>query len=212
MSRPQRRKFVSLRAQAYGGPRAPAGIPAPQPHRAARRVGRILPCRDGPFRESLARQSNEVASEKAVEGLDGRGARQDKRPERCMPRERGFDDQRLSHGERHGKGIQYPLSHGGVLHQGEDPTVKRSGLVRRSMLVRWPRQSREMVDQMGAGRGDQSAEPQHGPERRDLPAAPVGPWQESARLPSIVCARLLHWRGFGRPHRVHQRGRAAGPL
>jgi hypothetical protein len=129
-----------------------------------------------------------------------------------MPRERGFDNRWLSPGQRRGEGMQDPLSHGGVLHQGEDPTVKRPGLVRRGVMVRWPRQGREMVDQMGAGRRNQAAEPQHGPECRELPAAPVGPWQERVRLPSMVCARLVHWWGLGRPHRIHQRGRTAGPF
>jgi hypothetical protein len=175
-------------------------------------VGRILPCRDGPFRESLARSSDDVAWKTAVEGLDGRGTRQDTRPMRGMPRERGFNDRRRSHGERYGKGIQDPLRHGGVLHQGEDPTIRRPGRVRLIVMVRWPRQGREMVDQMGAGRRDQSAEPQHGPERHELPAAPVGPWQERVRLLPVGGSRSAHRRGCGRPHRVHQRGRTSGPL
>jgi hypothetical protein len=41
------------------------------------------------------------------------------------------------------------------------------------VMVSWPRQIREMMDQMGAGRRDQSAEPQHGPERRESLAEPA---------------------------------------
>jgi hypothetical protein len=129
-----------------------------------------------------------------------------------MPRERGFNDRRLSHEERDGQGGQDPLRHGGVLHQGEDPTVKRSGLVCMVVMVRWPRQRREMVDQMGTGRRDQPAEPQYGPERRELPAVPMNPGQERARLLSGVCSRPAHGRGCGRPHRVHQRGRTSRSL
>jgi len=75
------------------------------------------------------------------------------------------------------------------------------------VMVRWPRQGREMVDQMGAGRRDQTAEPQHGPERRELPAAPVGPWQERVRLPAVVCSGVAYCWGRGRPHHVYQRGK-----
>jgi hypothetical protein len=172
------------------------------PHSAACRLSRILRCRDGPLHESLARSVNDVIWETVVEGLDGRGARQDTRPERCTHRERGFDNRQLSHGESHGEGVQHAVRHRGVLHQGEDHTVRWPGLVRRGVMVSWPRQSRKMMDQMGARGRDQPAEPQHGPERRELPAAPVGPWQERSWLPSVVCSRSVHWRGLGRPHHV----------
>jgi hypothetical protein len=155
-------------------------------------VGRILPCRDGPFREFFARLVDDVAWENAVEGLDGRGARQEKRPERCMHCKRAFEDRQLSHGKRHGKGGQHILRHWGVLHQEEDKTVRRPGLVRMGVMVSRTRQSREMMDQMGARGGDQCAEPQHSPERCESLAEPAksadlqDTWAEVPSVPELL--------------------------
>jgi hypothetical protein len=91
---------------------------------------------------------------------------------------RAFEERRPPHGKRHGKGGQHILSYWGVLHQEEDKTIRRPGLVCMGVMVRRPRQSREMMYQMWTRGGDQSAEPQHSPERRESPAEPA----ESAEL------------------------------
>jgi hypothetical protein len=117
---------------------------------------------------------------------------------------RAFEDRRLSHGKRHGQRDQNIFRHWGVLHQEEDKAVRRPGLARMGVMVNRPRlvrmgvmvsrtrQSREMMDQMGARGGDQSAEPQHSPERCESPAEPAESadlqdnWAEVPSVPGLL--------------------------
>jgi hypothetical protein len=132
------------------------------------------------------------------------------------PQERGFEDWRLSHRRRRGERIRRPLRHGGVLHQGEDHTVGRSRRVCRRVVIIWPRQLGKVMDQMGAGGGDETCECQDDAEgaQAETPGvpAPMRPWQERHTVTVIVFDNAGQSPCSSRPYGARRRSSTSEPL
>jgi hypothetical protein len=138
------------------------------------------------------------------------------RPGLFTPQERGVEDWRLSHWRGRGEKIRRPLHHGGVLHQGEDHTVGRSGRICRRVVTIWPRPIGEVMDQMGAGGGDEGREGQDDAEgaQAGTPGipAPRCPWQERHTVTVVVFDNAGQSPCSSRPHGVRRRRSTSEPL